>query len=54
MARTAKKKVDEAFNIDAVLFKFRDILRNARNSGFRLRILSYMMPKAIRWLPSMN
>lgn len=33
MARTAKKKAYEALNIDTILFKCRDILRNARNSG---------------------
>lgn len=33
MAKTAKKKADEALNIDTILFKCRDILRNARNSG---------------------
>ena len=29
----AKKKVEEKLNIDAILFKCRDILRQARNSG---------------------
>lgn len=29
----AKKKTDEKINLDAILFKCRDILRNARNSG---------------------
>ena len=29
----AKKKVEEKINLDAILFKCRDILRKARNSG---------------------
>ena len=29
----AKKKAEEKLNLDAILFKCRDILRNARNSG---------------------
>ena len=29
----AKKKVEETINLDSILFKCRDILRNARNSG---------------------
>lgn len=29
----AKKKADESFNLDTILFKCRDILRQARNSG---------------------
>ena len=29
----AKKKAEETINLDAILFKCRDILRNARNSG---------------------
>ena len=29
----AKKKVEETINIDSILFKCRDILRQARNSG---------------------
>ena len=29
----AKKKQDDAFNLDNILFKCRDILRQARNSG---------------------
>ena len=29
----AKKKVEEKLNLDAILFKCRDILRQARNSG---------------------
>lgn len=29
----AKKKVEEKINLDAILFKCRDILRQARNSG---------------------
>lgn len=33
MAKIAKKKADEALNLDSILFKCRDILRNARNSG---------------------
>ena len=28
----AKKKVEEKINLDAILFKCRDILRKARNS----------------------
>ena len=31
----AKKKVEEKINLDSILFKCRDILRQARNSGFR-------------------
>ena len=30
----AKKKVEEKINLDSILFKCRDILRQARNSGF--------------------
>ena len=35
MERTkmAKKKVEEKMNLDTILFKCRDILRQARNSG---------------------
>ena len=29
----AKKKVEEKINLDSILFKCRDILRQARNSG---------------------
>lgn len=29
----AKKKVEETINLDSILFKCRDILRSARNSG---------------------
>lgn len=29
----AKKKVEETLNLDSILFKCRDILRKARNSG---------------------
>ena len=29
----AKKKAEEKLNLDAILFKCRDILRQARNSG---------------------
>ena len=29
----AKKKAEEKMNLDAILFKCRDILRQARNSG---------------------
>ena len=29
----AKKKIEEKINLDAILFKCRDILRAARNSG---------------------
>ncbi|MEE0839508.1 MAG: type I restriction-modification system subunit M N-terminal domain-containing protein, partial [Acutalibacteraceae bacterium] len=29
----ARKKAEEKLNLDAILFKCRDILRNARNSG---------------------
>ncbi len=29
----AKKKKEETINLDAILFKCRDILRGARNSG---------------------
>ena len=29
----AKKKVEEKINLDSILFKCRDILRKARNSG---------------------
>ena len=29
----AKKKLEEKLNLDAILFKCRDILRQARNSG---------------------
>ena len=29
----AKKKADEKINLDTILFKCRDILRQARNSG---------------------
>lgn len=29
----AKKKADETLNLDNILFKCRDILRQARNSG---------------------
>ena len=29
----AKKKAEETINLDAILFKCRDILRKARNSG---------------------
>lgn len=29
----AKKKVEDKLNLDATLFKCRDILRQARNSG---------------------
>ena len=29
----AKKKADEKINLEAILFKCRDILRQARNSG---------------------
>ena len=28
-----KKKIEEKINLDAILFKCRDILRNARNAG---------------------
>lgn len=33
MARATKKKTDEKINLDSILFKCRDILRKARNSG---------------------
>lgn len=33
----AKKKVEEKINLDAILFKCRDILRKARNSGSFLK-----------------
>ena len=33
IADMAKKKVEETINLDAILFKCRDILRKARNSG---------------------
>ena len=31
--RAAEKKADEKINLDSILFKCRDILRAARNSG---------------------
>ena len=31
--KMAKKKQDDTFNLDNILFKCRDILRQARNSG---------------------
>ena len=33
MAKAAKKKTDDKINLDTILFKCRDILRKARNSG---------------------
>lgn len=33
----AKKKAEEKINIDSILFKCRDILRAARNSGRSLK-----------------
>ena len=33
----AKKKTEETLNIDNILFKCRDILRKARNSGSFLK-----------------
>ncbi len=33
MMKMAKKSTEETINIDAILFKCRDILRAARNSG---------------------
>ena len=46
----AKKKAEETINLDAILFKCRDILRNARNSGsfFEKRD---MMLTLVSWIP---
>lgn len=41
----AKKKVEEKINLDSILFKCRDILRQARNSGsfFENRLLDALL-----------
>lgn len=42
----AKKKVEEKMNLDTILFKCRDILRQARNSGsfFEKRDMMLTLP----------
>ena len=40
----AKKKAEEKLNLDSILFKCRDILRKARNSGSFFEKRDMMIP----------
>ena len=45
----AKKKVEEKMNLDTILFKCRDILRQARNSGSFFEKRDLMLTLALRF-----